>query len=305
MIQWTDNIGLSLAGRTKYKGLRYGIELEFEEFHDDYPDLDYWVCERDPSLRRGGIEYISNPLGQAQIVPALDEVAESIDEHALVASWRCGVHVHLNVSDWTFKELIQFTVLYALCEPFIFGNFAPGRETSHFCVPVTQNTKLIDGIANDAVELRAGTAVREQLGLLACSKYSALNFKPMSNLHTIEFRHLEGTVDMGQVQQWCGLLEKLREQSLLFEGPEDIVMEFEDLGVNALLERLGLHTCEVSAEDAEDAYIAACAMCGHDPVRWQELEWEFAPEEDQVLEPLVALRHEELYDEEEYEEEDY
>jgi len=72
-----------------------------------------------------------------------------------------------------------------------------------------------------------------------------------------------------------------------YDTPEAIITEYEDLGPLALLERLDLHTCEPDALDIEDALIAATLMCGHDPMKWQDLRWEMP--EAQVVQDIARL----------------
>jgi hypothetical protein len=284
----------------RYPELRLGIELEYERYHGDFPELAWWRCERDASLRNGGVEYISNPLLPEDLDEALDEVQESIEDNQLEASWRCGGHTHVNAMYWTFKELLTYTTLYALVEPYIFGNFAPGRESNHFCVPLWSNHQLIDRLAHDAVKLRAKKGMAHSLQLLGCNKYSALNFKPLKVLGTIEFRHIPSTTNMAAIQNWCAFLMRSVAYAKTFSDPESVVAAYEDNGIENMLENLGLHTCEIDRDTTKDAYIAANMVIGHDPRKWQDLDWT-------MPEPLVW--RDELRDilalEDEFEIEDY
>ena len=274
MIKWDQQIGPSLGTRVRFDALRYGIELEFERMLEEYPDLDFWHLERDASLRNNGVEFISVPLLPDDLGEALDEAQERIERYELDASWRCGLHTHINVAYWTWKQLLTHAVLYTLVEPYLFAEWAPGRETSHFCVPMGANTRLIDGIAQDAIALRAGRGVRQTLNMLSCSKYSAVNYKPILEHGTIEFRHMPSTLDMGRVMHWCDMLGQMVDAAFEYGSPEQVITEYEDLGIEPLLNRIGLHTCDIVPEDEEDGYIAACMMVGHDPQRWQDLQWE-------------------------------
>ena len=275
MIKWDQHIFASVGLRVKYPELRFGIELEFERMREEYPrGLVHWRCERDPSLRNNGVEFISKPLVLDELDPALHEAQQCVNMFDLDPSWRCGLHTHVNVSYWTWKQLIQHAVLYALVEPYIFAEFAPGRESSHFCVPLWGNTRLIDNIADDAVRLRAGRVRDRDLNMAQCCKYSALNYKPIFLQGTIEFRHMPATANMNRVREWCDMLQRLVDVSHSYGSPEEIVQEFEDIGIEDILTKLGLHTCDVPEEDVDDAYIAACMLGGYDPAKWQDLRWD-------------------------------
>ena len=275
MIKWTDKIGPTVLGRVRFDTDMFGIELEYEHMEHNYPIMTWWTCEHDPSLRNNGVEFVSSPLAIDEIPNALDEVGTSVLKYDLDPSWRCGLHTHMNVTHWSWRELVQHAVLYALVEPYIFANFAPGREANHFCVPFSVNTRLVDNISSDSVLLRAGRATKQTLTMLTCNKYSALNYKPIAQHGTIEFRHMPSTADMAKVQEWCDMLYQLAVLAREYDSPEQIVTEYEDMGIFGMLEKLGLHTCDIDPDDTEDAYIAAALCVGHDPVRWQDLNWNF------------------------------
>lgn len=275
-MKFEDVIYASLGKRQRYKTQRMGIEVEYERHQGEIPAFDYWAWEHDNSLRNHGIEFISQPLTDAERPAALDELHEYLDGSGLEAHARCGVHVHMNVQFWTWKQLFTFLSTYALVEPYLFNQYAPGREDNHFCVPLTLNERLVDGLATDAAALRSGRAVG--LELLRCSKYSALNLKPIQNLGTIEFRHLAGTLDVAVVEEWCRGLQRMRDFAEGQEGPVEVVQQYEDLGIEHLLERLEIHTCEIEEEWKEDAYFSASLLCGYEEPKWQDMEWNFNEE---------------------------
>ena len=127
----------TLNQRLLYDDTRLGIELEYEGYAGDPIDdrLEYWSLVADHSLRNGGIEYVSVPLGRDDIASALAVAGDHIEDNGLEANARCGVHVHMNVMPWTWSQLWSFSAMYLILEPTIFRTFAPGREISHFCVP--------------------------------------------------------------------------------------------------------------------------------------------------------------------------
>jgi len=274
LINIDTQVNTAFGRRIRFNGLRFGIELEVERYRDAYDELGFWTLERDTSLRDDGAEYVSHPLQPDAVPHALLEAKQSMTEHNVRATWRCGVHVHINVQYWTWGQLLQFAVLSTLVEPYLFEKFAEGRETSHFCVPTWANTRLVDAITADATSLRAGIRDYARLTLLNCSKYASINYKPIQGMGTVELRHLPGTTDTNKVQKFVEFLEVLVNMAHAYDTPEAIITEYEDLGPLALLERLDLHTCEPDALDIEDALIAATLMCGHDPMKWQDLRWE-------------------------------
>ena len=291
-------------------GPRVGIELEYEsadamQLYGKAEFLTRWKTTDDPSLRAGGIEFISLPTKPEHIEMALEQVKVAMSMTGARATKRCGVHVHLNVTDLTFRELWNISVYYALLEPFIFKEFADGREDSHFCVPTWANTALQQSMYRDATVLHRGVqkivggtkltgpGIAEMamglgghpvlsnkrhtvpLYMLSNAKYSAMNFTPLEQFGTVEFRQHGATVDMRKVQRWAEFLIQLRTVACAYADPEEIFRQFDEDGFLTLCETIQLpQSPEVDPNDIEDAVDAASLIVGHQPTDHHTLNWE-------------------------------
>lgn len=143
------------------KGAKYGLELEYENarIHDlnfDTTPLTRWSLEPDASLRNNGIEFVSRPTAMNVMSVAVDQMIAAATSIGATPTSRCGLHVHANMSDKTFKEVFTHAVLYSLLEPIIFAEFANGRQESHFCVPTYCNSVLVENMYTDMQKLRRG-----------------------------------------------------------------------------------------------------------------------------------------------------
>lgn len=164
------NIGLdtkisSYFGVKPYVGLKYGIELEYENAHKDKLDLDktpltLWKVEKDDSLRNNGIEFVSRPTTFDKLGLTLDQGIAAAKSIGCTPTVRCGLHVHVNMTDRTFRDLFNLSVLYTLLEPVLFAEYADGRQENHFCVPTYNNTVLVEHMYNDIQRLRRGHIVQ-------------------------------------------------------------------------------------------------------------------------------------------------
>jgi len=303
-------------------GPRVGIELEYEgfsprQFAATETKVTKWYLENDPSLRGGGIELISTILQPGAVKSALEEAVNIIKASRAKAHIRCGVHVHLNMSDVVIKHLWNLIVLYVLMEPSIFKQFADGRESSHFCVPLWCNALFAQTLYGDIKHLRVGMKAykqpaqdepilwrdhpieagmvqeanirvpgrihdplrripkpQPQLGVFNCIKYSALNFKPLSTLGSIEFRQHPATTDMKKIQRWVDFLLGLRALAEEYDDPLDILDQYEEIGRAGMCEKVGLEHNNVDELDQEEAIDVATMAAGHKPTPWNELEWE-------------------------------
>lgn len=137
----------------------YGVEIELEKFRGNFiwdKDEDgwqYWSVVDDPSLRHG-IELVSKPLTQLKLRAALKMAASAIRLQKLVATSRCGIHVHVNMLNMTWGQMWSFMALYSFMEPAIFAKFGPERHDNHFCVPMFWNTKMAGDLGRDIDLLR-------------------------------------------------------------------------------------------------------------------------------------------------------
>jgi hypothetical protein len=255
------------------KGPAVGIELEYEQFWDvDVGIEKWWHMTTDHSLRDGGVELISRPLPKLQLLPALREVKTVRGFNGAVANERCGVHVHLNMSDTRLRDIWCVLAMYALAEPYIFRTYAPEREENHFCVPMWKDMHTCAQLYNDIQGLRRG--VKDRLHLLNGCKYGALNTKTLTKFGTLEFRQHPGTKDMKQVALWAKLIMRLREEALKFKDPLDVIELYEGRGHEAILDRLRIPDIEVDPYAKEDAVDAATMIAGYIPAKWDELDWE-------------------------------
>ena len=280
---------------TGYKGVRVGIELEYEacHMHNVMDATPYWTYDQDHSLREGGMEFISNPLRMTHLPAALDQAESALTQSGGIVTKRCGLHVHVNVSDLSLRDIWKFATYYTLLEPFIFKKFADGREDSHFCVPTWANSTLQSSFYKDAVGLYRGIEIPSgdpilQLGgqsnnmkkyiplaILDNPKYSAMNFTCMPKLGTIEFRQHRGTTDMFEVEIWARFLVKLREEALKYDDAEAVVEQYEKDTFFTLCENVGLEQSpHVNPEHLSDAVDAAIMMVGHKPTDHTTLNWE-------------------------------
>ena len=278
-------------------GPKVGIELEYENaVIDDMPleKIKKWHLEIDHSLRGGGVEFVSMPLDPGQINQALEEVQHCLSAvPAVVANKRCGVHVHVNALDLTFRELWSWLTYYQLVEAFIFKQYADGREENHFCVPQWANTNMQQNLYSDATalyrgvsktraadELVAGTFVPKgpvPLLMMSTSKYSAMNPSSLKQFGTLEFRQMRGTLSMAKVSEWAKFLVNLRDEAKSIGDAEEVLTEFENRGYERLCANIGLQqTNTVDPDDLTDCIDGAYMMVGHKPTNHQDLTWEIS-----------------------------
>lgn len=176
-----------------------GLECEVESVHRTNQDSHPFEATNDGSLRNHGVEFISRPTRIDYIVDDFIKLHKTVQFRDLSAkfSQRTSIHVHVNCSNLTDVETRNIIYMYALFEEFFFSLVEQDRRHNIHCVPLTE-TYLPVYYKHDLHVL-----------ISRWHKYTALNIKPLSELGTIEFRHMQGHDDPELLKMWLGTINSL------------------------------------------------------------------------------------------------
>lgn len=207
---------------TSNNDLMIGVELEVENAGADLDGLReasgrFWNVTEDRSLRPHGVswEWISKPALMGTTMAEMRLLFEKMGWGDANYSDRTSVHVHTNVLDFTQQQVANLTLVYPVVESvlFRFVNHYKKREeqgycrdTNLYCVPWSDcrmNRNFIEKFFDNPAIL---VPDRRGLGIRAWEKYTALNFLPMSEHGTVEWRHMHGTADMEKLGIWLNLI---------------------------------------------------------------------------------------------------
>lgn len=199
------------------------IALEMEVEGDNLPTIrtKMWTTHGDGSLRLNGMEYVSNgPLPKDKVMESLlNWENRLVKSNATVyESDRTSVHVHMNMQNKTFKEIVQGCVAYFVLENALMRHCGPSRMTNLFCLPLKQSKgqlnalKYISGTVN-------GTAIRTDT-----YRYSALNLMALLKFGSIEHRGMRGYYAPEFLNQWATNLYNIFEvASTNFKSPVEVL----------------------------------------------------------------------------------
>lgn len=274
MNRWDKLLRQQVMIRGGLEGPQVGIELEYENYTGIMGEwvAGHWHTARDPSLRNLGVELISTPLKEVELLGAVRELIKVPMFREVEANVRCGVHVHVNMSDVALRNLWGMLTMYALAEPYIFAKFAPDRVDSHFCVPLWKDFRQQTKLYNDVRTLRGNKT--GSLHLLNGCKYSAMNTKTLGKLGTLEFRQHPATTKLVKIAEWARFLVNLRKQGTQYNDPLDVVNLYEAQGIQPILDKLRMDELPIDNIDKEDAVDAATLIAGYEVPHWTDLNWE-------------------------------
>lgn len=194
---------------------RLGVEFEFEGVNKS-PNISdafnsFWAQKQDGSLRGAGMEFtFSNPLFGKDAENAITWMVGEAVRLKYRTSIRTGLHVHLDIREMSPQQFINLSLIYALAEPFLFWWVGKTREESAFCVPWYYATKTAKSAGSILQAIKSSPAVA-RLHSDGYERYSALNFNALSRFGSVEFRHMEQTLNLKKIFAWVNLLLHIKQ----------------------------------------------------------------------------------------------
>jgi hypothetical protein len=128
----------------------------------------------------------------------------------------CGLHVHVDVSDFNWKELQKLLALWARYEPFFFSMVPQSRRGNTYCAPVRAET-WADAYTADhdyygspvTSALTATTRSQFETACRNLGRYRTLRMNMWAMNGRVEFRMHSGTVSYTKIRQWLRLVLSL------------------------------------------------------------------------------------------------
>jgi hypothetical protein len=187
-----------------------GIEVEIENVPRKYV-FNSWNQIGDGSLRNNGAEFVTKYGARIHHLPEVfNELLHIITEtrkknpDLFQFSERCSVHIHLDVREFTEEHLTNLICLYLLFEKSFYHLTGADRYHNIFCTPLLETGFFMGNSTLHNVK--------------SAHKYSALNLAPVSTLGTVEFRAMEGTLDLNKLFAWIFILASMVSHARFMES---------------------------------------------------------------------------------------
>lgn len=173
-----------------------GIEIEAEKVAHAAGALLNWTVTKDGSLKDNGLEFVSHPLRDENLIYAISEMDQVYKANpGATFSHRCSIHVHMNVSKLTVGQLRALIATYMVVEGLFFSLVVPEREGNSYCYPMADMCLTWDDLDVDKISDHF--------------KYCALNPHHLRDFGTLEFRHHGGTKDKKELLNWVETILQL------------------------------------------------------------------------------------------------
>jgi hypothetical protein len=248
-----------------------GIEIEYERYRrTDNFDWEWWRTEPDGSLRNTGVEFISAPLENEELDEAMAEMQTAMESaFTFETNYRCGLHVHLCVTDMSLGQLLSTLTVYAIVEPGLLAYCGDERKDNVFCVPWYHTPEQVTGLYDAYAQAIQKRRVIWSRSLQGANKYQALNLLPTTVLGTMEFRMAPAWDNVPDIREWVDMLIRLREFGQSFDNPTEVIDLLERDGTAAIYEAIGLVYADEEYQD--EAIDLAYRMVGFDED--EEIDW--------------------------------
>lgn len=198
-----------------------GVEIEVEGTKLPEINSGGWRTDRDGSLR--GLvsrEYVfAKPVPRQEVGKTLQYFGDSLRKYKAEVdhnSTRTGVHVHLNMQDKTFKQVITTYCLYSCMEDLFVKFSGEHREGNLFCLRNKDAGFLVDYV-KQTVKTQDWTRFGNDI-----IRYASINLCALPKYGSLEFRSMRGTVDPDLINTWVNMLLKVKDSSLQYNDPSDI-----------------------------------------------------------------------------------
>lgn len=169
----------------------------------------YWKVVRDGSVSNG-CEVVSPILSGVEGLAQVRKVAALLAAAGATADRSCGLHVHVNASDLTGKEIINVAKRYAAHEAVIDRVMPASRRASNngYCANMASIMQTLN--TYDAQAIVDTHAMCQRFG-----RYYKVNLHAFVVHGTVEFRQHSGTVNGDKIANWVMFCVNFVEDSRL------------------------------------------------------------------------------------------
>jgi hypothetical protein len=202
----------------KIKDVRFGIEIEveFPEVKDSYELIDKhrlirgWTIQHDGSLDNGA-EYKPKDRNKLHYnedcIDQIKEIIGLIRAHKGTIRPTCGLHIHVDMSKFTHREVVNIVKAFIDKQYYIYKQFniiksrmsSTAQKIPH-SVKHLISERIVENLSKDK-EVDYG-----EKNEYFTDRYYGLNLQSLSLHNTIEFRLFNGTIQPGRIKKyikWC------------------------------------------------------------------------------------------------------
>ncbi|MFL0106058.1 amidoligase family protein [Tenacibaculum maritimum] len=186
-----------------------GVNYEFESYN--HTARNHWKFTTDSSIIGGnGREMVSPVLSGNEGLKSLRNSCKALRLSAAKVNKSCGIHVHLDVNDFSVPNMRALVKNWFLLE-YQFDKMMPvsrRQNNNIYCKSLSSLFTKRELFSN----LDSCTTINEIINLFE-TRYVKLNLKSYLRYGTVEFRHHSGTTMFSKIKNWILICARLVEFS--------------------------------------------------------------------------------------------
>ena len=201
-----------------------GIEVEVEggPWPEDPPTN--WVTHQDGSLRNG-IEYvIRQPVAREKVRDSLSKLAAGLANSRLNFSYRTSIHVHVNIQSLTVRQWVSYVAAFIVLEEALVDIVGPKRAGNKFCLRVCDADQPVQMIRGGIRNGDLHAVLRGDI------KYASMNVLASATHGTLEFRAMEGNLNVDWITAWADVLLAIKDYAIKVDSPVEVVSDMSRYG---------------------------------------------------------------------------
>jgi hypothetical protein len=220
----------------------------------------------DGSLDAGGYELNTVPCAGDHFITHINALCERLAKANAEVTVDCGLHVHVDASDFRFYDMRRLVMLYAKLEPALFAMMPDSRRESIFCHPCGElyvdglngehkskeaKARLISNMYRDTGSSYTGAAFKEiRESKWGNARYRALNIHSWIFRGTVECRLHTGSTKARKIIAWGMLWASILDAAMRMTETEINALTCDTVYASAAL------LCCIAPNDNVRAYIA-------------------------------------------------
>ena len=180
-------------------------------------DFEKWIVKPDmscgsetcsPIIRsEDDLEDLRNILAMARYYCSAEEV-QFVDA-------RCGLHVHVDLSDFTVKQIQSLVRTMFVVEDRIYDLVDPSRRHNKFCMPLDRHALRTYVLAHNSNVKTLGSSIFKHL-----KKHHGFNLRAYSEKGTVEFRYHQSTIDFEEIVAYVRMSQEIVDFASRHGDPE-------------------------------------------------------------------------------------
>lgn len=193
-----------------------------------------WQVKGDGSLRNNGYEFVSQPTAMKELDTLMGQWDKMMGSKLLADRIndcpRASVHVHVNVRDYTYNQLMNIIIAYTLLEGVLVAYCGKYRFGNLFALRIPEASSNFRNVMSRVKEYAP-------FKLNSDHRYGALNLCSVGRFGTIEFRSLGSVYDPKEIDLWVSGLRYMADHAATqYKKPPDVYARYVDLDRRSFLE---------------------------------------------------------------------